>query len=124
MNSSIEPWLSIREAEQAVEFYKNAFHAKETYRLSDPENGIVVRLRVGEAGFWVSSDHSSDSGKDEPIGGNSIRMILIVEDPSILFQSAITHGATTIFPIGEDHGWKLGRIQDPFGLHWEIGHQI
>ena len=45
-------------------------------------------------------------------------------DKSNLFAQAIKGNATEIFPVGEGHGWRLGRLCDPFGLHWEIGHQL
>ena len=51
-------------------------------------------------------------------------MILTVENPDIFFSQAIQAGATEVFPLGEGHGWRLGRLTDPFGLHWEIGHQL
>jgi len=47
-----------------------------------------------------------------------------VEEPEAFFEKALNAGAKEIFPVGEEHGWKLGRLVDPFGLHWEIGHQI
>jgi PhnB protein len=51
-------------------------------------------------------------------------MILTVPDPDSLFARAISAGATEVFPVGEDHGWRLGRLADPFGLHWEIGRPL
>jgi PhnB protein len=51
-------------------------------------------------------------------------MILTVPNPDAIFAQAIAAGATEIFPVGEEHGWRLGRLADPFGLHWEIGHQL
>jgi len=51
-------------------------------------------------------------------------MILVVDDPESVFEKAIKAGAKEIFPVGEEYGWKLGRIADPFGLHWEIGYQL
>jgi len=119
-NASIEPWLSISRGEQAVEFYKNAFGALETYRLKDPGGGLVVRLSVAGAGYWISSDESATS----TLGGGNVRMILIVDDPDALFAKALRAGAKEVWPVGEDHGWRMGRLIDPFGLHWEIGHQL
>jgi PhnB protein len=49
-------------------------------------------------------------------------MILIVSDPGPMFARAIAAGASKVFPVSEAHGWKLGRLTDPFGLDWEIGH--
>jgi PhnB protein len=51
-------------------------------------------------------------------------MILTVADPDAVFMRAITAGASEIFPVGEGHGWRLGRLVDPFGLHWEIGRPL
>ena len=118
---SIEPWLTLNNGEQALEFYKSAFNATETYRLQDPNGGLVARLSFNGAGLWISND--SDHKSKYNIG-NSIRMILIVDDPDILYSQAIKAGASEIFPVGEDHGWRLGRLSDPFGLHWEIGYQL
>jgi PhnB protein len=51
-------------------------------------------------------------------------MILTTAAPDALFDQALKAGATQIFPVGEEHGWRLGRLVDPFGLHWEIGHPL
>jgi PhnB protein len=126
---SIAPWLSVRDGEQAVAFYKAAFGATEVYRLEVPEGGgVVVRLSVAGAEFWVSGESSDDRNAhpeaEESLGGGSVRMILTVADPDAVFARAVAAGASEIFPVGEEHGWRLGRVADPFGLHWEIGHQL
>lgn len=122
---SIEPWLTVENGEEAVTFYKAAFGADETYRLDNPSGGLVVRLAVNETGFWISSE-SNEKSEDLTIvlGGNTVRMILIVDDPDVYFTQALKAGATEIFPVSEGHGWRVGRISDPFGLNWEIGHQL
>ena len=74
---------------------------------------------------WVSGESTdNDDPPVEPIGGDSVRMILTVKNPDVIFGQALKAGASQIFPVGEDHGWKLGRLADPFGLHWEIGHPL
>lgn len=123
ISSSIQPWLSVRSSAKAVAFYKSAFGAIETYRLEDPDGNAVVKLSINGAEFWLSDSPSTD-GTAENIGGGTIRMILIVDDPDAVFSKALTAGATEIFPVGEEHGWRLGRLADPFGLHWEIGKQL
>src|SRR5215831_1708646 len=123
-NTSIQPWLSINNAVTAVNFYKNAFDANETYRLETPD-GLVVRLSVDGAEFWVSGGISEDGTREKKIvGGETVLLVLITDDPDALFLKALNAGAKEIFPIGEEHGWRLGRIEDPFGLRWEIGHQL
>ena len=122
-NTSIQPWLSVQNAVKAVGFYKNAFDAVETYRLETPD-GLVVKLSVNGAEFWVSGGNTETNNGEEKDLESNIRMILVVDDPESLFSQALNAGAKEIFPIGEEHGWKLGRVEDPFGLHWEIGHMI
>jgi PhnB protein len=51
-------------------------------------------------------------------------MILTVSDTDTFFAKALKAGASEVFPVGEEHGWRLGRLVDPFGLHWEIGYQL
>jgi PhnB protein len=121
--SSIAPWLSVRNSAKAVKFYKSAFGAIETYRLEDPNGNAVVKLSVDGAEFWLS-DGSPDNSIPEMIGGGSIRMILTVTAPDALFAQALKAGATEVFPVGEEYGWRLGRLVDPFGLHWEIGRPL
>jgi PhnB protein len=125
ITSSISPWLSVANARYAVDFYIKAFSAVETYRLETPDGGLVSRLSVDGAEFWLSGESAGKSDtNNQPLGGDSIRMVLVVSNPEILFNQALAAGATQIFPIGEEHGWKLGRLADPFGLHWEIGYQL
>ncbi len=123
--TSIAPWLSIKNSLKAVDFYKSAFGAIETYRLEAPDGGLVVKLSVDGAEFWVSGGSPAENNSSaEAVGGDSVRMILTVKDPDALFAQALRAGASQIFPIQEDYGWRLGRLADPFGLHWEIGHLL
>ena len=123
--ASIEAWLSVQNGPEAVEFYKRAFGAVESYRLEMPDGGLVVKLSVDGAGFWLSGESADGTGSNpETLGGGSVRMILTVADPDAIFNKALKAGASQIFAVGEDHGWRLGRLVDPFGLHWEIGHPL
>ena len=119
---SLAPWLTVADGPKAVDFYKRAFGATETYRLEDPGGGLVVRLAIVNAEFWISSE--GVDGPTPPLGGSTIRLILTVADPDTLFTRAIDAGATVVFPVDESHGWRLGRLVDPFGLHWEIGRPL
>jgi PhnB protein len=125
IRTAIEPWLSVKEGDKAVDFYKAAFGAIETYRLDDAGGGVVVKLSVDDAEFWLSGSTSEDEDfEGRAVGGGTVRMILTVSNPDEFFARALAAGATQIFPIGEEYGWRLGRIVDPFGLHWEIGHLL
>jgi PhnB protein len=123
--TSIAPWLSVRNGTRAVDFYKAAFGATEVYRLDIPDGGVVAKLSVDGAEFWLSGESADDdSSSSESRGGGSVRMILTVADPDAVFLQARANGAEEVFPVGEDHGWRLGRIVDPFGHHWEIGRPL
>lgn len=121
---SIAPWLSVRNSVKALAFYKAAFGATETYRLDMPDS-VVAKLSVNGAEFWLG-DESPEHGNFSPetLNGSSVRIILTVPDPDAVFAQAISAGASEVFPVGEEYGWRLGRVVDPFGHHWEIGHQI
>ena len=120
--TTISPWLSVRSASEAVNFYTTAFGAVDSDRLEDEEGELIVaRLSIDGADFWVQSD--PDSGPDA-VNGMSVRMILTVDDPDSMFARAVAAGATEVAPISEDYGWRIGRIADPFGHHWEIGKRL
>ena len=125
MSYSIQPWLSVQNSKKALAFYKLAFDAKEEYHLDGDNDSVIAKLSVNGAEFWIS-DESPETGSYSPqtIGGSTMRIILIADDPERIFNKALQAGASEVFPIGEEHGWKLGRIVDPFGHHWEIGHPV
>lgn len=118
--TSIAPWLSVRNSAQAVEFYKSAFGATEVFRLDDG-GGVVARLSVQGAEFWMSDESPQHFNfSPQTLGGGSVRIILTVADPDAAFARAVAAGASPVSPVTEEHGWRLGRVVDPFGHHWEI----
>ena len=125
VSCSIAPWLSVRNGSGAVEFYKAAFGAIEAFRLEDPNGSVVAKLAVNGAEFWVS-DESPEHGNFSPetLGGATARMILTTTDPDAVFTRAIKAGASQVAPMSEEHGWRVGRVSDPYGHHWEIGRPI
>ena len=122
LRTSITATLSVRNWPRAIAFYKAAFGAKELYRV---EGGGVGQLAVSDAEFWVaeeSPEHLNFS--PESLGGCSVRMLLIVSDPASVCAQAIAAGARQVAPVADAYGWRLGRIVDPFGHHWEIGRPL
>ena len=122
---AIAPMLSVRGGARAIEFYKAAFGAGELFRVDNDKGEVVARLSVGTAEFWVadeSPEHLNFS--PESLGGGSVRMVMIVQDPDAAFERAIAAGATVVRPVGNEYGWRLGRMVDPFGHHWEIGKPL
>jgi len=122
---SIEPMLSVRRGAQAVEFYQSAFGASVLYRIDAPDGAVVAQLSVGGAKFWVadeSPEHQNFS--PETLSGGTVRMVMVVEDPDAAFGRAVAAGAKVVQPVAEQYGWRVGRVADPFGHHWEIGKQL
>jgi PhnB protein len=117
----ISPWLSVVRGSEAVEFYRAAFGATELHRHANEAGEVVARLSVGGAEFWIADDPALSP---EMLGGGSARMILAVDDPDALFDRAVAAGAVVIAAMYEGHGWRIGRICDPFGHHWEIGRPL
>src|ERR1700757_3522389 len=101
--TTIAPWLSVRNSARAVDFYKAAFGATEAYRM-EAGDGVVARLSVEGAEFWVgdeSPEHSNFS--PQTLNGSSVRIILTVADPDAMFARAISAGATQVYPVGEEY---------------------
>ena len=122
---SLAPMLSVRQGARAVEFYKSAFGATEVYRVEDPGGAVVSRLSVNGAEFWVADESPQHANfSPESLGGGTVRMILTVADPDASFDKAVAAGATQVVAVEEAYGWRVGRVVDPFGHHWEIGRPL
>jgi PhnB protein len=122
---SIAPWLSVRNGTRAVDFYKAAFGGEEVYRVEDLTGSVVSRLSIGGAEFWLS-DESPEHGNVSPetLGGSAVKMLMTVQDPDAVFAKAVAAGAREVYPVQEGHGWRVGRVVDPFGHHWEVGRPV
>jgi len=125
MKTTISPMLSVRNGAKAVEFYKAAFGAGELFRMDSPSGEVVAQLSVGTADFWVSDESPEHKNfSPESLGGGTVRMVMVVEDPDAAFDKAVAAGATVVWPVSNQYGWRLGRVVDPFGHHWEIGKPL
>jgi PhnB protein len=123
--TSIAPMLSVRRGAKAVEFYKAAFGAIEVFRVEDPGGSVVSRLSVEGAEFWVADESPAHHNfSPESLGGGTVRMILTVADPDTMFAKALAAGAIQVVAMQNAYGWRIGRVVDPFGHHWEIGRPL
>lgn len=122
----VAPTLSVRRGKAAVEFYISAFCAEVLRQVEAPDGAVVAELAVGESRFWVadeSPEHKNFS--PETLGGGTVRMALVAPDPDAAFQRAVDAGATVVYPVADQgYGWRVGRLVDPFGHHWEIGRPL
>jgi PhnB protein len=125
LRTSIAPLLSVRHGAQAIDFYKTALGATELFRVEAPDGAVVAQLSVDGADFWLadeSPEHQNFS--PETLNGGTVRMILTVADPDVSFARAIKAGATIITPVADQYGWRVGRLLDPYGHHWEVGKPL
>lgn len=122
--TSITPWLCVRGGARAVDFYKSAFGALEVFRMGD-ESSTVARLSIDGSEFWLSDESPEHFNfSPESLGGITTRIILVVADPDAVFARAIKAGAKEVYPVTDEHEWRIGRVVDPFGHHWEIGRPL
>lgn len=122
--TSIEPEFWTDHAAEAVRFYERAFGAVTLHRVGDGDD-IVVQLAIGEARFWVAAA-AANMGRFSPgsIGGRTSRTLLVVDDPDALTAQAVRAGAAEVSRVADEHGWRVGRIIDPYGHEWEIGKPL
>ncbi|HEY0933080.1 MAG TPA: VOC family protein [Trebonia sp.] len=122
--TGIQPELWVDRAAAAVAFYEAAFGARVLHRVGEGDE-IVAQLAVGDAAFWVSSG-GADGPRFSPraIGGATGRILLVTDEPDAVFARAVAAGATSASAVSEEHGWRLGRLLDPFGHEWEVGRPL
>jgi PhnB protein len=110
--TTIAPWLTVSDAQKAVEFYTAALEG-------DDGKVAVAQLAVDGAVFWVQEDESGSARRS-----TSVRMILSVKDPNSAYDRAVAAGAVEVAAVSEDYGWRTGRVTDPFGFDWELSRQL
>ena len=92
---------------------------------TDEHEGVVAQLTVGDASFWVADESPKHKNfSPESVGGGTVRLLLVVPDPQAVLHRAVALGATEVSAPEEAHGWLVGRIEDPFGHHWEVGKPL
>jgi PhnB protein len=122
--TSIQPELWVGNAREALAFYAAAFGATVLHVVGEGDE-IVAQLGVGDAPFWVAPASSTMKRLDpRAIDGATSRTLLVVDDPDTITAQAVRAGATETSRVGDEHGWRLGRIIDPFGHEWEIGKPL
>lgn len=120
--TTLAPWLTVRDAGAAIDFYRAAFGAAVTESLDDGAGTVfVAALSVDSAAFWVAADPGF---RGNVADGGPVRMILTVSDPDAVHAAAVAAGATEIGSVHEEHGWRIGRVADPDGHHWEVGRRL
>jgi len=126
LETSLTFLLNVRRGAEAIDFYTRAFGATTISRIDAPDGSIVAQLSIGQSNFWVADESAPHQNfSPDSLGGSTTRMVLITDDPHAAFDRAIAAGASSVCPVrDEDYGWRVGRVVDPFGHHWEIGKPL
>lgn len=126
IDTTVTTLLNVRRGAEAIAFYTRAFAAKIVSRMDAPDGTVVAHLSVGKGSFWLADESPAHQNfSPETLGGSSMRMVIIADDPHAVFEQAVAAGASSICPVrDESYGWRIGRVLDPFGHHWEIGKPL
>ena len=125
---TVTPHLSVRGAADAIEFYKQAFGAREIFRHAMPDSQRIghAEIRIGDSKVFLN-DEFPEMGCSSPqsLGGSPVTLHLQVEDVDALFDQAVKAGATVVMPV-QDQFWgdRYGMLADPFGHRWSIGSHV
>lgn len=125
---TVTPYLTVRNAAQALEFYKRAFGAEETLKLTMPGSSTIMHaeIRIGDS-YVMLGEEAPQWGAKSPqaLGGSPVSIHLYVENVDKLFQRAVAAGAqATLPPQNQFWGDRMGKLTDPFGHVWGIATHI
>lgn len=121
------PYLRVRRADQAIEFYRQAFGATELFRLTEPGGRIGhAEIRIGNTTLMVSEEYPEYGiVGPESLGGTTCTIHLHVDNADAWIARAVECGATVVRPASDAfYGERGGTVRDPFGHEWMLGHQI
>ena len=126
VETTITTLLNVRRGTAAIDFYIRAFDAAILSRMDAEDGSVVAHLAIGHGDFWVADESVAHQNfSPQSLGGSTMRMVLLVDDPHAAFDQAVAAGASSICPVrDESYGWRIGRVVDPFGHHWEIGKPL
>ena len=121
---SVNPYLVVRNADRAIEFYKRAFGAEERFRMHGPDNKAIMHaeLKIGDSVFMLTEESPDmKTLSPESIGGSPVSLYIYVKDVDSIFNQAVSEGATILHPVNDQfYGDRSGYLKDPFGHLWSI----
>jgi PhnB protein len=120
---TVTPALIVRNAAEAIEFYKKALGAEEGMRMEGPDGKIMhAELTIGNSKIFISDENLAMGCKSpQALGGNASSLYLYVEDVDKTFQKALEAGGTATMPV-TDMFWgdRFGNFADPYGHNWGL----
>lgn len=125
--STATPYLIVKGAAEALDFYKRAFNATELFRMPDPSGKVMhAEMRIGNSIIMLADEHP-EMGYRGPrsVGGSTVSIMLYVENVDELFDRAVKAGAKAQRPVqNQFYGDRSGTLEDPFGHVWTISTHV
>jgi uncharacterized glyoxalase superfamily protein PhnB len=120
---TVTPYLAVRDAAKAIDYYKRAFGAVERFRMPTPDGKIAhAEIQIGDS-ILMLSDEAPEMGAVSPqaLKGTAVNIFLYVPDVDAVFQKAVSAGATALMPVADMFwGDRYGKLRDPFGHEWSV----
>lgn len=120
---SVTPYLIVREAAKALDFYKKALNAKELLRMDGPDGKIGhAEIKVGDSPIMLADEFPAMGFRSpQSLGGAGVSLMIYVEDVDARFNQAVSAGAKVLRPVKDQfYGDRSGTVEDPFGHVWTI----
>ena len=124
----MSPYLTVKDATKAIQFYQAAFGATELYRLTDASTGGIghAEISINSCHFMLSDENPAWGNKSPlTLGGTPVKLCLMVENTDAAVERASAAGATVEMPPADMfYGFRCAAISDPFGHKWMLQHEI
>src|SRR5499433_4004353 len=124
---TVTPYLIVKGAADAIDFYKRAFGATEMLRMADPQGRVGhAEIRIGDSVIMLADEHPA-MGYRSPraLGGSSVSILLYLENVDGVFERAGKAGAKALRPVtNQFYGDRSGTLEDPFGHVWTIATHV
>jgi len=120
---SVTPYLIIKGASAAIEFYKRAFNAVELFRMDGPDGRIGhAEIKIGDSPVMLADEHPAMNAlSPSSIGGSPVGLMIYTDDCDAMYHRAVEAGATVVRPLMDQfYGDRNGQLDDPYGHRWTI----
>ena len=124
---TVTPYLIVNGAARAIEFYKQAFGATETFRMERPDGRVGhAEIKIGDSHVMLADEHPEMGARGpQSIGGSPISLVLYVEDVDATVSRAVEAGAKLTRPVANQfYGDRTGGVEDPFGHAWYVATHV
>jgi PhnB protein len=121
------PYLIVKGAAEAIEFYKRAFGATELLRMADPQGRVGhAEIKIGDSVIMLADEHPAMGYRGpRSLGGSSVSILLYLEDVDTVFERAVKTGARALRPVANQfYGDRSGTLEDPFGHVWTVATHV